>query len=280
MVQVDTFHAYMATVDISKVDLNLLVVPMHCLTRRVYRSGAAARLTQSTLSHCSDGCASRWATRCWSGRSWPGHDPAPRALVPALQRTLADVRGLLEHEERLRRTPRPARSASHAPTCWPRFCRSSSGAWHWEAPRVQLTVQLPAETDFRARSRWAPLIWQSAWLRPTVRGSYSSSSGRCTGVLARRGHPAIRRGWLTLSRWLSYPISPSAKGSDRDRGTGTGSGWLRAPDRLYRVELPVGPDRSVPYRLLGRGAASFQSRQCEQLGLCHAGAPIACCRCA
>lgn len=280
MAQVDTFHAYMATVDISKVDLNLLVV-LDALLDAQSVTAAARRLglTQSTLSH-SLGRLRELLGDPLLVRAGRGLVMTPRAeaLVPALQRTLADVRGLLEHEERFAPNTSARTFRIACPDLLAAILPKLLGRMAQEAPRVQLTVQLPAETDFQGALALGSIdlaIGMAATDGPGLVQQLLGTLHWC--VLARRGHPAIRRGRLTLSRWLSYPHITVGKA-----GGATGT-VARALDQ-------AGYERQIGFTassfLLAQTAVSHTdyffaaprelvSRQCEQLGLVMLAPPIA-----
>lgn len=208
MEQIDTFHRNMAAIDISKIDLNLLVV-LDALLSEQSVTTAARRLglTQSTLSHALGRLRELFGDPLLvrAGRGMVATARA-EALAPALRRTLADVRRLLEHEERFAPGSSTRTFRIVCPDLLAAILPELLGRMAREAPRVQLTVLPPGETDIQAALALGSIdlaIGLAATEGPGLVQQLLGTVHWC--VLARRGHPAVRGGRLTLSRWLSYP---------------------------------------------------------------------------
>lgn len=280
MAQIDILHSYMAAIDISKVDLNLLVVLDALLSAQSVT--AAARqlgLTQSTLSHSlarlRELLADPLLVRAGRGLV---KTPRAEALAPVLQRTLADVRRLLEHEERF--TPGTSTRTFRivCPDLLAAFLPELLGRVAQEAPSVQLTVLLPVEHDVQAALALGSIdlaIGLAATEGPGLVQQLLGTLHWC--VLARRRHPAVRRGRLTLSRWLSHPhitvgtaggatgiVAQALERAGCERRIGfTASSFLLAQAAVSHTDYFCAAPRELV------------NRQCAQLGLIMVAPPLA-----
>jgi DNA-binding transcriptional LysR family regulator len=198
---------------LARVDLNLLVVLSHLLgTRSVARTAVALGLTASAVSHALARLRKTLDDDLFV-RSREGLMPTARAL--ALQPILDDTLGkLTEALAGVRFDPRAAGLTFQLATAdfgaratLPRLLRELSE----QAPGIELVIR-PLPTDTLAALESGELdAMVGMFQRPQPslykRGLFADHMV----VAARRGHPAIRRGRVTLTDYLAHghvQISP------------------------------------------------------------------------
>jgi DNA-binding transcriptional LysR family regulator len=197
----------MHAVDISRVDLNLLVVLDALLERGSVTSAAASLgLTQPTVSHAL-GRLRRLLGDPLLVRAGRGMVRTPRAeaLGPALRRVLGDVRRVLAHD--LDFDPKASGRAFvvACPDLLVAFLPELLGRFAREAPRASLETRAPPP-------ELGALLAEGA-LDLAVLPAQSDGPGlvqRVVGsvhwcVLARRRHPALACGRLDVAAWLGSP---------------------------------------------------------------------------
>lgn len=227
-----------AAPELSAIDLNLLVVLDALLAERnVTRAARRLGLTQPTTSHALSRLRDLLGDPLLV-RVGRGMQPTPRAeaLAPALARTLADLRRLIQSEPEFD----PARSQRAFVIACPDLLAPRVPAiiarMQREAPRCGIELRAPIAGDDAAALGTGGV---DLALAPTPRTGPESEGGALVqralgtlrwGVLARRGHPALRtgaRGRPRISReaWLAHPHvvvrtgsqSPSAVGRALER---------------------------------------------------------------
>ncbi|HEU4405941.1 MAG TPA: LysR family transcriptional regulator [Polyangiaceae bacterium] len=197
----------MRAVDISQVDLNLLVV-LDALLERGSVTGAAASLglTQPTVSHAlarlRDLLGDPILVRAGRGMV---RTPRAEALGPALRRVLGDVRRVLAHD--LDFDPKASARAFvvACPDLLVAFLPEVLGRFAREAPRASLEIRAPpAELGARLAEGALDLaVLPAQGEGPGLVQRLVGSVHWC--VLARTCHPALRRGRLDLAAWLGSP---------------------------------------------------------------------------
>jgi DNA-binding transcriptional LysR family regulator len=207
MAPIDGIEANMRAVDVSQVDLNLLVV-LGALLEHGSVTGAAKQLglTQSTVSHglarLRDVLGDPLLVRVGRGMT-----PTPRAqaLAPAVARLLRDIRMVLSGDvgftaatsKRVFSVASPDLVAAAFPELLGRLGR--------EAPHVRLEMTPPpadlgaALADGSIDLGVLPARTEGAGLVQRVIGTVSWC------VLARKGHPAVKKNKIDLPTWLSTP---------------------------------------------------------------------------
>ena len=197
----------MRDVDISKVDLNLLVTLDALLVHgSVTGAARALGLTQPTVSHAlarlrdllGDALLAR------SGRGMV-RTPRAEALAPAVRRLLGDVRRVLAHDVGF--DPR-ASSRTFSIACpdllvaiLPELLGTIAGA----APGVRLDAR-PPPADLQARLADGTIDLAILPARDEGPGLVQRVVGKVRWcVLARRGHDAIKKGRIVLRGWLATP---------------------------------------------------------------------------
>ncbi|UJR79952.1 LysR family transcriptional regulator [Sandaracinus amylolyticus] len=212
-----------AAPELAGIDLNLLVVLDALLAERnVTRAARRLGLTQPSTSHALSRLRDLLGDPLLVRVGRAMHTtPRADALAPALARTLADVRRLLQVEpafdpatsQRAFTIACPDLLAPQVPAIVARMQR--------EAPRCGLELRPPIAGDDATvlgaggvDLALAPAPREGTGLVQRALGTVS------WGVLARRGHPALRRRTITREAWLAYPhvvvrtgsASPSAVG--------------------------------------------------------------------
>jgi LysR family transcriptional regulator, transcriptional activator of nodD3 and syrA len=197
----------MHPVDISRVDLNLLVV-LGALVEHGSVTGAAAALglTQPTVSHALGRLRGLLGDPILvrAGRGMV-RTPRAEALGPALRRLLGDVRRVLAHE--LDFDPRASNRAFvvACPDLLVAFLPDLLGRFAREAPAASLEIRSPPAGlgALLAEGALDLAVLPAGGEGPGLVQRAVGTARWC--VLARRRHPAIKRGCLDVEAWLGSP---------------------------------------------------------------------------
>jgi DNA-binding transcriptional LysR family regulator len=191
--------------DIDDFDLNLLgVLDALLLTGSVSAAAKALGLTQSTVSHSLSRLriAFRDPLLVRVGRGMV-RTPRAVALAPAVEKVLADVRRVLEHDVGFD----PARASRTftlaCPDLFVPFVPEVLGELAKSAPHVRLAV-VPPPPDLAESLGIGAIDLALVNARDEGSGLVQQIVGQVSwAILARRKHPCGKE--LDLATWLAYP---------------------------------------------------------------------------
>jgi DNA-binding transcriptional LysR family regulator len=197
----------MHSVDVSNLDLNLLVV-LDALLARGSVTGAAAALglTQPSVSHAlgrlREALGDPVLVRAGRGMV---RTPRAEALAPVVRRLLGEVRRVFAREAEFDAATSTRAFSIACPDLLVALLPELLGRLAKEAPQVRLSAQPPPADlgallgDGALDLAVLPARDEGPGLVQRVLGSVHWS------ILARRGHPAITERGLTRAAWLAHP---------------------------------------------------------------------------
>lgn len=265
-------------VDISKIDLNLLVALDALLTERsVTRAARRLGLTQSSMSH------SLGRLRVLLGdplfvRVGRAMEPTPRALHLAapLRRILGEIGHLLVEEGGFDPATTTRSFSLVCPDLVAPFVPDLLAVLQREAPKVRLQLRPPPRGELASALLDSTDDVAVGLPQPEVPGIMQRALGSIRWcVFARAGHPALRRRW-SRDVWLSYPhivveVTGMKRGYVNDALSDLGvtrtvglvvPGFLYAPLAVARTDL------------LFTGPCPLVAPLAAQLGLVHRPLPF------
>ena len=198
----------MVGIDGSVVDMNLLATLDVLLEERnVTRAARRLSLTQSTVSHALARLRAMFRDPLLV-RSGRGLVTTPRAeaLAPAVRRVLADARRLLSHEGDFQPQTSTRTFTLVCPDALVAFLPALLSRLSREAPGVRLEARPPIAVDVDAALGLGSVDLALTAARASGPGLIQKALGVLHWcVVARRGHPAVKRGKLDRQGWLAYP---------------------------------------------------------------------------
>jgi DNA-binding transcriptional LysR family regulator len=226
----------MVAIDGSPVDMNLLATLDVLLEERnVTRAARRLSLTQSTVSHALGRLRAMFRDPLLV-RAGRGLVATPRAetLGPAVRRVLADARRLIAHEAEF--VPQTSTRAFTlvCPDALVAFLPSLLARLTHDAPGVRLEARPPIGIDVDAALGLGSIDLALVAARESGPGLVQRPIGIVHWcIVARRGHPAVKRGKLDRDGWLRHPHVVVGTG-------GGGAGFVGEALREARLPRRIG----------------------------------------
>lgn len=205
--------------------------------RNVTRAARRLSLTQSTVSHALSKLRAQFRDPLLV-RAGRGLVPTPRAeaLAPAVRRVLADARRLLAHETEFVPAASTRTFTLVCPDALVAFLPGLLARSAAEAPNVRWEVRSPAAIDVDAALALGSVDLALVIARTEGPGLVQRPIGSLSWcIVARRGHPAVRRGAIDREGWLRHPHVLVGTGSGAPGFVGAALRQAKLPRRIGLV---------------------------------------------